>query len=81
MKIVKLRSGYKLNMSDSEFEAMRFMCDQGQAAALERDQHAHLSNGAKVVIRREPFTTPGGPLIVTENRRVPAQDAAQVAAE
>lgn len=67
MKIVRLQAGYRITLSDSEFEALQLMLSNPDA--LERDAHEHLSNSAKAVIRREPFTSIGGPLVVTENRR------------
>lgn len=68
MRVTKMRLGYRIMCNDSEFEALRLMLDLGRDAALA--DHSSLSNSAKSAIRRDPFTTGGGPLLVTEDRRV-----------
>jgi hypothetical protein len=69
MKVTRLKGGYRITLSNSEFEALKFMVDQGQSIALEEDQQEALSPAAKTAIRREPFAKAGAMLTVTDDRR------------
>ena len=69
MKVTRLKMGYRIVCTDSEFSALRHMLAVGQANALSSDAFAAMPGTAKTALRSERFTQASGPLMVDENRR------------
>ena len=69
MKVVRLKSGYRITCTDSEFEALCLVVQVGQDAAQKLQAQSALSSTARSKLRREPFTGPVGPLRITDDRR------------
>jgi hypothetical protein len=69
MKVVRLQGGHRITCTDSEFAALSLMVDIGRENAIDPKNHTQLPGMAKKAIRREPFTSPEGPLKITDDRR------------
>lgn len=69
MKVTRLKMGYRMTCTDSEFSALRHMIALGQANALSSDGFAALPGTAKTALRSERFMQVSGPLSVDEDRR------------
>jgi hypothetical protein len=69
MQVIRLKRGHRITCTDSEFHALSLMVDIGRESASDPKKHAHLPGMAKNALRSETFTSPEGPLKITDDRR------------
>jgi hypothetical protein len=69
MKIVRLKSGYRISCSDHEMSLLRHMMNLAGADMEAECQQATLSPGEKRVFHSPRFRSIAGPLTVDEDRR------------
>jgi len=70
MKIVRLKAGYRINCTNSEFEVLKMIVTAGLPAREDATAIGRLTGSAKAALRRAPFILPDGPLDqITDDRR------------
>jgi hypothetical protein len=69
VEVIRKKSGYRVSCTDSEFAALAFIVDLGREGASDPKNLTRLRGMAKHAMRSEQFTSPDGPLKVTDDRR------------
>lgn len=79
MKVTKLTNGYRIRVTDSEFDALKAAALHGIGVAMhDKEIGKTLSGRARSVLKTERFAHPEGPLgTVDEERREEVKEAAE----
>ena len=68
MQVARMRRGWRLRLTDNEFEMLREAVNRG-LATLDEDQREALPYKIKKVLHSTRWSLPHGPLIADDDRR------------